>query len=419
MKKRIVCLILGLTMLLSPNMTAFATTMTEIIQQNTQTGNTAVQPDTQTDEETLQQSMQAQSQLLETKDTIDELSEQQAAVQAQISDAYTDIVDMMIVIAASESDIANAETEIAAKQAEIDAITAQVQAAEAEMAGKYEDIKACIRYLYEKDWNDVWFDVVLGSKNLTTFLNRADYAKKIHEYERNQLLEYAKKVSETTALKSTMETEKVELEKQKALLVSQKADLDARKEELQIGLLELQATNIDFVSQITTARAQAAEIISLINMQEAEIEGLIGTDAAAITDEDWWQPIDAELYLPGGSSGAAIVAFAEQFIGNPYVWGGNSLTDGIDCSHFVYQVLKHCGVYEEGYVTSAGWRVKGQPVASLAEAKAGDIICYSGHVAIYDGKGGIVEAKGSRWGITHDRKADFTTILAIRRFTAE
>ena len=122
-------------------------------------------------------------------------------------------------------------------------------------------------------------------------------------------------------------------------------------------------------------------------------------------------------YSGGGSSGSAIVAYADQFVGNPYVWGGNSLTNGIDCSHFVYQVLKNCGVYSGGYTTSSGWRSLGSPVGSLSEAQAGDVICYSGHVAIYDGYGGIVEAKGSAWGITHDRSADCKTILAIRRFT--
>ena len=120
---------------------------------------------------------------------------------------------------------------------------------------------------------------------------------------------------------------------------------------------------------------------------------------------------------PSGVSGAAIVAYADQFVGNPYVWGGNSLTNGIDCSHFVYQVLKNCGVYSGGYVTSAGWRSQGRAVTGgISNAQAGDVICYSGHVAIYDGYGGIVEAKGSKWGITHDRSATHTTILAIRRF---
>ena len=111
-----------------------------------------------------------------------------------------------------------------------------------------------------------------------------------------------------------------------------------------------------------------------------------------------------------------MVNYAKQFVGNPYVWGGNSLTNGIDCSHFVWQVLKNNGVYNKSYRTSYYWRFEGKPVASLAEAQAGDIICYDGHVAIYDGKGMIVEAKGKAYGITHDRRADYGKIYAIRRF---
>ncbi len=116
------------------------------------------------------------------------------------------------------------------------------------------------------------------------------------------------------------------------------------------------------------------------------------------------------------AAGEKIVAYAKQFVGNPYVWGGNSLTKGIDCSHFVYQVLKNCGYYDGPYVTSTYWRTKGKAVSSLAQAQAGDIICYKGHVAIYDGKGMIVEAKGKKWGITHDRSAKYGKIYAIRRF---
>lgn len=411
MKKKLVCFLLGFNMMLASFMNVPAAAITEILQQNTQ--------NVLSNEDVLKQNQQAQNQLVETKETIDALSEQQAAVQAEISEAYAEIIDLMVIIAASEADITNAEAMIASKQAEIDQMTAKIQKAEQDMKGQYQNMKTRIRYMYEMDWGEVWFDIIFGSKDLTTFLNRAEYAKQIKEYDRKKLLEYAKALSEATALKSTLETQKFELNAQKALLESQKSDLDLRKKELQVGLASLQAANIDFVGQISTARAQAAEIISLINLQDAELQSLIGTDAATITNEDWWQPLDEELYLAGGSSGEAIVAFAEQFIGNPYVWGGNSLTNGIDCSHFVYQVLRHCGVYAEGYVTSLGWRQKGQPVASLEEAKAGDIICYSGHVGIYDGHGGIVEARGSKWGITHNRPADFTTILTIRRFTDE
>lgn len=111
-----------------------------------------------------------------------------------------------------------------------------------------------------------------------------------------------------------------------------------------------------------------------------------------------------------------IVEYAKQYIGNPYVYGGNSLTDGIDCSHFVWQVLKNTGHYDGEYTTSAGWKTLGQSISSLDEAQAGDIIVYSGHVAIYDGQGKLIQAKGSKYGITYDRDADYKKILAIRRF---
>ena len=124
----------------------------------------------------------------------------------------------------------------------------------------------------------------------------------------------------------------------------------------------------------------------------------------------------ADAYQIESKSGEFIVTYADQFIGYPYEMGGKDLETGVDCSHFVYLILKACGVYDGEYVPSSGWRTKGIEVASLEEAQAGDVICYNGHVAIYDGKGYIVEAKGEAWGITHDRKADCKTILAIRRF---
>ena len=83
----------------------------------------------------------------------------------------------------------------------------------------------------------------------------------------------------------------------------------------------------------------------------------------------------------------------------------------------MWQCLKNTGAYSGGYRTSSGWRSAGRKVDSLSDAVAGDVICYSGHVAIYDGHGMIIEAKGAAYGITYDRDADDATILAIRRFT--
>ena len=133
-------------------------------------------------------------------------------------------------------------------------------------------------------------------------------------------------------------------------------------------------------------------------------------------EEQLYQQQNNQNYEEYNENNSDIVNYADQFIGNPYVYGGNSLTDGIDCSHFVYQVLTNTGHYSGGYATSDGWAGLGESVSSLDEAQAGDVIVYPGHVAIYDGNGGIVEAKGSQWGITHDREADHGTILAIRHF---
>ena len=114
--------------------------------------------------------------------------------------------------------------------------------------------------------------------------------------------------------------------------------------------------------------------------------------------------------------GEDIVEYAQQFVGNPYVWGGNSLTQGCDCSHFVWNVLLDTGHYDGPYAVSDDWIQLGDPVDDIKNAVAGDVIVYPGHVAIYDGNGLLIEALGSQYGITHYRTYDCGVILAIRHF---
>lgn len=110
-------------------------------------------------------------------------------------------------------------------------------------------------------------------------------------------------------------------------------------------------------------------------------------------------------------SGQEVVDYAMQFIGNPYVWGGTSLTNGADCSGFVMSVFGHFGISlpHSSYLL----RSCGQGV-SYSNAKPGDLICYSGHVAIYAGGGRIVGAQSSAVGIA-TQTATYRTILAVRR----
>lgn len=115
------------------------------------------------------------------------------------------------------------------------------------------------------------------------------------------------------------------------------------------------------------------------------------------------------------STGEKIVQTAKKYIGNPYVYGGNSLTEGCDCSHFVWLILKQAINYAGDYTTSWGFETIGEQIAELAFAQAGDVICYGSHVAIYDGNGIIIEAKGSQYGITYGTQVDFMPIVTIRR----
>ena len=109
--------------------------------------------------------------------------------------------------------------------------------------------------------------------------------------------------------------------------------------------------------------------------------------------------------------GQEVVSFACQFIGNPYVWGGTSLTNGADCSGFVQSVFANFGVALPR--TSSQQRSAGVGV-SYEEALPGDIICYEGHVGIYMGNGQIVNAMSPSEGIGIS-PATYTTILAVRR----
>ena len=110
-------------------------------------------------------------------------------------------------------------------------------------------------------------------------------------------------------------------------------------------------------------------------------------------------------------SGQDVVDFALQFVGNPYVWGGTSLTNGADCSGFVMSVFGHFGISlpHSSYLL----RSCGQGV-SYNNAQPGDLICYSGHVAIYIGGGRIVGAQSTAVGIA-TQNATYRTILAVRR----
>lgn len=136
------------------------------------------------------------------------------------------------------------------------------------------------------------------------------------------------------------------------------------------------------------------------------------SDDSGYTESETTTDTESSTTTSSSSGGSSVVDYAKQFVGNPYVWGGTSLTSGADCSGFVQSVYSNFGVslprtsYEQ---QNAGREV------SYSEAQPGDLICYGGHVAIYMGDGKIVHASNSRDGIKVSDNAAYRTILSVRR----
>ncbi len=142
------------------------------------------------------------------------------------------------------------------------------------------------------------------------------------------------------------------------------------------------------------------------SVAESRETGTITTTSSATYD------ISSIYAANGGDTGKAIAAFACQFIGNPYVAGGTSLTNGADCSGFVFSVYKEFGYKVPR--TSYALRSAGKEVSGIDAAQPGDVVCYPGHVAIYIGNGMIVHASTERSGIKISR-VNYRQYTTIRR----
>ena len=173
----------------------------------------------------------------------------------------------------------------------------------------------------------------------------------------------------------------------------------------------IEAAVVTLVGQDQQLKVLDEQIPGWVKVETADGEGYISTEFASVADMYQYAEKPQVSEQKESSSGGSVTSYALQFLGNPYVWGGTSLTKGVDCSGFVMQVYAHYGISLPH--SSSALRGVGRGV-SYSEAQPGDIICYSGHVAIYLGVGKIVHASNPKDGIKVST-ATYKKILAVRR----
>ena len=351
-----------------------------------------------------EQQQENQEKLDNVNDSIDNIESQQELLEEEIADLDADLINMMTTIAVLEDDITE-------KTAAIEEAKGQYEAARATEEAQYEAMKVRMKYMYEKG-DDSYLAILFEAGSLSDLMNKADYVEKLYAYDRELLQEYVETKNEIADLQANLEEQKRELSEDKEELVVQQTYLD--------GLLtEKKAQSADYDAQIASAKAQAAKLKKTIAEEAKQIKKLKDEEARKAAAAKMAQgnytvkAFDTSIITNANGSdlGKKIAMYGCQYIGNPYVAGGTSLTSGADCSGFIYRIYSDFGykVPRNSYsLRSAGTEV------AYANAQPGDVLCYEGHVALYVGGGYIVHASSKKTGIKIS-KATYRPIITVRR----
>lgn len=363
----------------------------------------------------------SQTQLKNAQQQASEAQEAQEGVGEEIEEMDAELVNLITDINLIEEAIEEKEEQIAATQVDYDA-------AVAEKDEQYASMKIRIQFMYEKGETS-YLHMFFGAGNMGDMVNKAKYVEELYDYDRKLLAEYEATVKRVQDLQDTLEEDKSELETSRTEL-----------KEGQVYMEELLAKKRreyeDYGVMLTKAKQEAATYTARIKKETAQIRKLEEEERkrreeeerkrkeeeerrrreqeAQSAESDSGSSHQEEAPMPvssGGGKGQDIANYACRFIGNPYVAGGTSLTNGADCSGFVMSVYKNFGISLPRSSYSQSGVGRG---VSYSEAKPGDIIYYGGHVGIYIGNGQIVHASTERTGIKIT-SATYRNIITVRR----
>ena len=384
------------------------------------------------------QSKDSQNKLNNANSKIGDYSEAKEDTQEAIDETNTELVGLMADIEMIKEDIAYKEELIDKTQKEYDEAKEHEETLYAAMVQR-------VKYMYEKG-NLSYVQILLTATSYSDALNKVNFVENLYEYDRIKLAEYVAAKEAAQAYGEQLEGEKAELE-------TSQYELEQEQEYMEELLAQYKATYADYEIKIAKAKQDAAVYTAQIKSQQSGIASLqkqieakqkevdeakkatqeakAAEDAAKAeaengesgntnvasgnggSDSSGSGSGSSKSYSsPGSLSGSNVASYACQFVGNPYVAGGTSLTNGADCSGFVQSVYKAFGVS----VPRTSWAQGnyGREV-SYSDAQPGDVIYYGGHVGIYIGGGQIVHASTQKTGIKYS-PATYRAIISVRRF---
>ena len=315
--------------------------------------------------------------------------------------------------------------------------------AEEKRQRQYDILKKRIQFLYEEG-DITYLDILLKAKNIGDVVSQTEYFRQLYEYDQEIIQRYEKLKQEAAGKKELLE------EKQSQLEVMEEEN-ESQQKELEGFIAARQKESSSFALELEAAQARAAQAAGEVIRKTEEIrilrarqeEDRIRQEKERIRQEQEsaGQESGAAGREPGGAgrepggagreSGGAgtaggrpvksiggtefgrnVADYALQFVGNPYVYGGTSLTGGTDCSGYTQSVYRHFGV---SIPRTSGEQAGFGREIPYEEMEPGDLVCYSGHVAMYIGGGRIVHASSRKEGIKVSNDPAYRTIVSIRR----